>query len=232
MIGNRGEVRGPDDVKRWGPRWSRHVGRFLAHVYWHTRVYGAETFPEAGPVIVASNHIGVIDGPLLHGVVPRGSHFIVKKEFFTAKIGFLMDWAGQIPVDRANGRSSLAIARTFLEEGRVVGIFPEGTRGAGRAEQVRAGVAWLALQTGAPIVPAACLGTRPKGASVGYVPRPRADLHVVFGEAFSLGGFPKGREGTAAAIAKVSEELRSHVDAAVALTGVELPGDEGTRTSS
>lgn len=218
-----------DDLRRWGPNWSRHVGTFLAKGYWNTSIIGAESFPKEGPVIVASNHIGVADGPLLHGCLPRGSHILVKKEFFTSKLGFLMDWAGQIPVDRANGRPALTTAKQLLNEGRVVGIFPEGSRGKGGAEDVRAGVAWLEVNSAAPIVFAACLGTRPDGESVGYIPPPRSKLHVVLSEPYVLPEVPKGREGIAAAITHIGRELRSHVADAVELTGVRLPGDEGTR---
>ncbi|MDX5399545.1 MAG: 1-acyl-sn-glycerol-3-phosphate acyltransferase, partial [Actinomycetes bacterium] len=170
------------DIRRWGPVWSRRVGWFLDHVWWDTRVWGAEHVPAEGPVIVASNHIGVVDGPVLHGAIPRGSNIIVKQEFFESRLGFLMDWAGQIPVDRSAGRAALVVALELLKEGRLVGIFPEGSRGAGSLQAVKAGVAWLALNSGAPVVPAACLGTRPMGASVGHVPKPRSKLHVVFGE--------------------------------------------------
>ncbi|NLI19845.1 MAG: 1-acyl-sn-glycerol-3-phosphate acyltransferase [Actinomycetales bacterium] len=218
------------DIKRWGPVWSRRVGWFLDHVWWNTTVLGAENVPRTGPVIVASNHIGVVDGPVLHGAIPRASHIIVKQEFFDSKLGFLMDWAGQIPVDRSSGRAALVVARDLLQEGRLVGIFPEGARGTGDVQGVKAGVAWLAAQTGAPVVPAACLGTRPRGASVGHVPRPRARLWVVFGEPLVLPtDLPRGKAGTQEAIRLVSEHMARHVEAAVARTGVALPGDAGRR---
>ncbi|MDD9207020.1 lysophospholipid acyltransferase family protein, partial [Georgenia sp. 10Sc9-8] len=160
--GTRRPVRA-EDVYRWGPVWSRRVGWLLDHGYWNTHVHGTEHVPATGPVIIASNHTGVVDGPLLHGAIPRGSHVIVKQEFFDSPIGFLMTWAGQIPVDRSSGRAALNVAQQLLEEDRVVGIFPEGTRGRGDASSVKAGVAWLAVRTGAPVVPAACLGTRRTG---------------------------------------------------------------------
>lgn len=205
------------------------MGKFLAKGYWNTTIIGREHFPKDGPVLVACNHIGVIDGPLLHGCLPRGSHILVKKEFFESKLGFLMDWSGQIPVDRQNGRASLVTAKSLLDEGRVVGIFPEGSRGAGKVEDVRAGVAWLEVNTGAPIVFAACLGTRPEGASVGHVPPPRAKLHVVLSEPQTIPDLQRGRAGIAQAIDFIGRGLRVHVENAVELTGVRLPGDEGTR---
>lgn len=225
----RGELTDVSQLKLWGPSWARKVGQFLAYGYWHTTVHGREHFPATGPVIVASNHIGVVDGPLVFGVLPRNSHFLVKKEFFTSPLGFLMDWAGQVPVDRSNGRTALAIGKELLDDGRVVGIFPEGHRGGGRADTVKAGVAWLAVHSGAPIVPAACLGTRPAGASVSYVPRPRARLQVVLGEPFQVGVTGTGRQAVTDAIDVIAARMQQHVADAVALTGIELPGDTGRR---
>ncbi|MEE6272431.1 lysophospholipid acyltransferase family protein [Georgenia wangjunii] len=244
----------PEDILRWGPGWSRPVGWVLDHVYWSTTVTGAEHVPTEGPVIIASNHTGVVDGPVMHGAIPRGSHFLVKQEFFTSRIGFLMRWAGQIPVDRASGRAALVVAQKMLEEGRVVGIFPEGNRGRGDVASARAGVAWLAVRTGAPVVPAAILGTRPTGRKVGYVPPPRARLHVAFGAPIDVsvaaddggigagtgaddgggapgttgagrGAAPNGRAAMAAAVAAIRDGLADHVRDAVRVTGVKLPAD-------
>lgn len=222
---SRGQRVRPEDIYRWGPAWARQVGRFLNHVWWSTTVHGAERVPAEGPVIIASNHVGIVDGPVVFGAVPRGSHFLVKQEFFDSRIGFLMTWAGQIPVDRASGRGALAAGKSMLEEGRVVGIFPEGTRGAGDASSVRAGVAWLAVNTGAPVVPAACLGTRLPGDKRGHVPGPRSKLHVVFGDPLML-DMPEGtsrRDRMSGAMDLIGAGLAAHVRDAVALTGVPLP---------
>jgi 1-acyl-sn-glycerol-3-phosphate acyltransferase len=221
----RGQSVRPEDIYRWGPIWARQVGRFLNHIWWSTTVHGAEKVPSEGPVIIASNHVGIIDGPVVFGAVPRGSHFLVKQEFFDARIGFLMTWAGQIPVDRASGRAALAVGRSMLEEGRVVGIFPEGTRGGGDASSVRAGVAWLAINSGAPVVPAACLGTRLPGDRRSHVPGPRSKLHVVFGDPITLDAADGAsrRERMTAAMDLIGAGLSAHVRDAVALTGVPLP---------
>lgn len=229
MAAAKGKTRGqavrPDDIYRWGPTWSRRVGWALDHLWWNTTVHGAEHVPTAGPVIIASNHTGIVDGPVLHGALPRGSHILVKQEFFDSSMGFLMTWAGQIPVDRASGRAALAVGKAMLDEGRVVGIFPEGTRGRGAVTEVRAGVAWLAVNSGAPVVPAACLGTRRTGDPRGYVPPPRAKLDVVFGTPIVLDP-PAGasrRERMDHAMTRIGAGLQAHVEHAVALTGVPLP---------
>lgn len=212
----------PSDIVRWGPVWSRRVGWFLAHAWWNTTVVGAEHVPAAGRVLIAPNHTGIIDGPLVHGALPRGSHFLVKEEFFTSRLGFLMRWSGQIPVDRTNGRPALDAARVLLEEDRCVGVFPEGTRGRGDVASARAGIAWLAVHTGTPVVPCAVLATRPPGTPRGYVPRPRSRLYVQFGPPVPVVA-GSGRR----AIAETMEAVRSAMVAlladATARTGLELP---------
>lgn len=214
----------PGRVRRWGPNWSRHVGWALDHLWWRTTVVGAHNVPRTGPVLIAPNHTGIIDGPVAHGAVPRGSHFLVKQEFFESRIGFLMDWAGQIPVDRRNGRPALQVAAELLAEGRCVGVFPEGTRGRGDVSAARAGVAWLAVHTGAPVVPCAILGTRPPGTPRSHVPRPGARLYVEFGEpiAVAQGG---GRREIAAVMRTVLQAMVALLAGAQERSGLRLPPD-------
>lgn len=215
---------GAAGILRWGPVWSRRVGWALDHLWWNTTVVGADRIPSAGPVLIAANHTGAIDGPLVHGALPRGSHFLVKQEFFDSRFGFLMRWAGQIPVDRGNGKPALEAARTLLTEGRVVGVFPEGTRGRGDVAAARAGVAWLAVHTGTPVVPCAVLGTRPAGKSAGYVPGPRSRLYVEFGEPLPVaaGG---GRREIAATISAVQTAMVDLLAGASQRSGLSLAGD-------
>lgn len=225
---SRGQRVKPDDILRWGPVWSRRVGAALAHGWWDTTVYGSSFVPQEGRVIVASNHTGIVDGPLLHGVIPRSSHILVKQEFFDSPIGFLMTWAGQIPVDRRAGRAALQVGKALLEEERLVGIFPEGTRGSGNVSKVHAGVAWLATQTGAPIVPAAVLGTRPPGTPKNYISPPRSRLAVLFGPPTHV-HIPEGTTGRKAislAMDQIGSLLADHVAKAVDFTGMPLPVDE------
>lgn len=223
--GTPGQVVRPADIRRWGPIWSRRVGQFLAYGVWNTTVIGRENMPATGRVVVAANHTGIIDGPLLHGALPRGSHFIIKEEAFYGIIGVLMRGAGQIPVDRKSGRAALVTALAMLTEDRVVGVFPEGTRGRGDVSDAKAGVAWLAVRSQAPVVPIAILGTRRKGDKRSRIPGFRAKLYVVIGEPFvpadpELG---TGRAAVTEAMSTVQTRLTRHVDAAIARTGVDLP---------
>lgn len=215
----------------FGPVWSRQVGRFLARVWWDTRVVGADRVPAQGPVLFAANHTGVVDGPLLLGVAPRPAHILVKEEMFAGPVGAVLRAAGQIPVDRSGGRAALATALGVLRRGGAVGVFPEGNRGRGDASSARAGVAWLAVHGEAPVVPVAILGTRRTGESVGHVPPPRRRLHVEFGAPVPVTwGELSGRSAVSAAVEGVRQALAELVDAAARRTGVTLPTDDPNRT--
>lgn len=215
----------PGTPSRWGPVWSRRVGWFLAHVVWATRVVGADRVPRTGPVILSANHIGLADGPLLHGVAPRGTHILIKQEMFRGPIGWVLHRAGQIPVDRTNGRPALAAALGVLRRGDVVAIFPEGNRGRGDGSSARAGVAWLAVASGAPVVPVAILGTRRAGERVGRLPGPRRRLVVEIGEPVHV-EVPEGtprRDAVGLAHEQLRRALADHVVAASVRHGVPLP---------
>ncbi|WP_286961817.1 MULTISPECIES: lysophospholipid acyltransferase family protein [Arsenicicoccus] len=179
-------------------------------------VLGRASFPASGPVVLVANHSGVLDGPLVAAVAPRTPHFLVKQELYAGRVGRLLLRLGQIPVDRTTGdRQALASARTVLDAGGVVGVFPEGTRGTGEVAAVQQGAAWLVLQTGAQVVPVACVGTRAPGRGAGSLPRPGARMVVAFGEPFSVEapvGVP-GRERLRLATSQIHEHLREHVAA-------------------
>jgi 1-acyl-sn-glycerol-3-phosphate acyltransferase len=218
-----------------GPRWSRWIGRFLARVVWNTRVAGQANVPAAGPVLLAANHTGLLDGPLLHGVVPRPSHVLVKEEMFWGPIGWILHAAGQISVDRDDGgRAALTSALGVLRRGGVVGVFPEGNRGRGDATSARAGIAWLALNGHAPVVPVAVLGTRRTGESVNKVPWPRRRLAIAFGEPLVIQRAPgtSGRVAIEEANEAIRVALSALVDATSARTGLVLPTDDPQRERS
>ena len=217
---------GPQAPSRWGPRWSRWVGRVLARGLWRTEVRGIQHVPGTGPVIVVANHLGLIDGPLVHGLLRRGSHFLITRDMFRGVLGALLLGAAQIPVD-GGGREALARGRQVLLREGIVGVFPEGTRGQGMADQVQGGAAWLGLHTEALIVPVAIFGTRRTGEGVNVWPSPRRRILVEFGVPHSLTPPPdlKGRARQQWAEATVATVLRDHVSAVAATTDIELPTD-------
>ncbi len=174
----------------------------------------------------------MLDGPLVYSANwSRSVHFLVKKEMFRGFFGWVLHQVGQIPVDRSGGdRTALTAAVAVLRDGGAAGIFPEGSRGRGDVAAVRTGIAWIALQSGAPVVPVAVLGTRRTGERHGGLPRLFRHLHVVHGEPFHLvrpDGVP-GKQALAMAAEQVRLRLVAHVEASVALTGESLPDDPGT----
>lgn len=214
---------------RTPPRWARPIGRFLLHGVWRTDVHGGEHVPDDGPVVVVANHIGLMDGPLLVGAVPRPMAVLVRRGMFVGPLGWLLRASGQIAVDDADGgRSALAAARSVLRSGGVVGVFPEGSRGRGDAADARAGAAWLALGTGAVVVPAAVLGTRRTGESVHRPPGLWRRLAIEFGPPMRLERAPgaSGREAVEAANGQIRAGLAAVVAAAVERTGIALPEDD------
>ena len=213
------------------PAWSLRIGRFLAHGVWAAEVTGAHHVPLDGPVILAANHTGVVDGPLVIGVAPRPVHMMVKEAAFVGPVGTVLRAAGHIPVDGTGGRPALVAATAVLRRGDAVGIFPEGNRGRGDAATAFGGVAWLAVNGGAPVVPCAVLGTRRTGEGVGHIPGLRRRVVVEFGEPLHL----ERRTGVSGrdAIAHANETIRMTLSALVMRaserTGIALPTDDPNR---
>jgi len=158
-------------------------------------VLGAENVPAEGPVIMASNHLSVLDSFVLPIVLDRQIVFIGKSEYFTGTgvrgrltAGF-MRGVGTIPVDRSGGRSGEAALHTglaHLATGGIFGIYPEGTRSPdGRLYRGKTGVARLAIESGAPVVPVAMIGTDVAQPIGRRLPRPMR-IGVVFGEPLVL----------------------------------------------
>ena len=142
------------------------LGPWLRLIF-RPQVEGREHLPDEGPAIIASNHISFSDSIFMPLMVKRKVTFVAKAEYFTGKglKGFLIRMffmgAGTIPVDRAGGRAAQAAIDTglrLLREGRLFGIYPEGTRSPdGRLHRGKTGVARLALESGAPVIPVAML---------------------------------------------------------------------------
>jgi 1-acyl-sn-glycerol-3-phosphate acyltransferase len=154
-------------------------------------VRGLRNVPGTGPVIIASNHLSFSDSIFMPLVVPRKVTFLAKSEYFTSpgpkgllkKLTFIA--LGQVPVDRSGGRRSeaaLIAGLKVLAEGKCLGIYPEGTRSPdGRLYKGRTGIARLAIESGAPIIPVAMFNTekiQPTGTVVPKVMR----VAMIFGE--------------------------------------------------
>lgn len=194
---------------------------------WDINERGEWYVPSDGPVIIASNHIGWLDGPLLIATTPRPAHALVKKESFTGKHGVLLRFAGQIKVDR-DGTDAGAVRRAVqaLRAGQPVVLYPEGTRGDGEFTAIKGGIGYLALVTGAPIVPVAIFGTRKAGEASDARPEKGARIDVIYGPPiqFMNHSWPREKESVTEATEQIHEHLLAHLADAKTKTNLELPG--------
>jgi 1-acyl-sn-glycerol-3-phosphate acyltransferase len=215
----------PQIPSGWTMAWSRPVGWALDHLLYRTSVTGRDNVPTGGPAIFAGNHISFLDGPVMFGASPRPMHILVKQEMFKGFLGRVLTASGQLPVDRTGDRAALQRCKEVLDAGRCVGILPEGTRGSGAAADINRGVAWLALNSGAPVVPVAILGTRKGSEHLDSVPRPGRRFHVSFGNALTLTrrAGESGRASMDRAALEIRDALSGHVRDSIQLTGQALP---------
>lgn len=132
----------------------------LTFVY-RVKITGREHVPDSGPCILAANHVSVMDGFFLGIAVTRQVRFMAKAELHRVPIvKQILEGAGAFPVERgADAGRAIAAGVTLLEQGAVVGVFPEGTSLPDRKRGYKRGAARLALATGAPLVPVALVGT-------------------------------------------------------------------------
>ncbi|AOX65215.1 MULTISPECIES: 1-acyl-sn-glycerol-3-phosphate acyltransferase [unclassified Curtobacterium] len=197
----------------------------LARMIWRPRIIGRKNIPKRGPVILASNHRSFIDSPTIGLLAPRKVFFLAKKEYFTGK-GFrgsvtrgFFEGIGAIGVERGAGsaaQEALDLGLERLRAGDAFAIYPEGTRSLdGRLYRGRTGVAWLALTSGAPVVPVALTGTQDVQPVGSRVPK-LAKVTVEFGTPLDLSGFGEASSGRA----------RRHATDAVMAAIQELSGQE------
>ena len=217
MTPEHGAVPGPR-----GAAVGRRIGIGLMNTLWRPRVLGAWRVPSVGPAILAVNHAHNIDGPMLMGTSPRPVHFLVKQEAFTGPLDPFLRSIGQLPVDRSTtDRTAVTAALGVLRRGGLLGIFPEGTRGTGDFAELRGGLAYFALRSGAPVVPVAVLGSTRPGRLVRQLPPLRGRVDVVFGDAIEVGDGTGRRTRTAldAATATLQKRLAAHLEYAHRATG-------------
>ncbi|MET9491572.1 lysophospholipid acyltransferase family protein [Nocardia sp. NPDC006630] len=144
------------------------VGPFISLVN-RPKVEGVENIPPDGAAILAGNHLSFTDWLFTPLASPRRITYLAKAEYFTTPglkgrlQKFFFSGAGQYPIDRSSATAAegaLDSARKLLSEGRLVGLYPEGTRSPdGRLYKGKTGVARLALETGVPVIPVALIGT-------------------------------------------------------------------------
>lgn len=202
----------------------------LARLIYRPVIEGRANVPRRGPVILAANHLSAFDSIVIPLVAPRPVAFLAKAEYFQGRglkgrlIRAFLTAINTIPVPRGDHRAaqaSLETAREVLAAGQAFGIHPEGSRSRdGRLYRGRTGVAWLALASGAPVVPVALKGTdhiQPVGSRLPRMGR----VTVRFGTPLRFTA-PSGAAAGARARRAATDEI---MEAIRALSGQE-PADE------
>jgi 1-acyl-sn-glycerol-3-phosphate acyltransferase len=177
--------------------------RTFARVVWRARVYGAHNVPVAGPLIIACNHVSYLDPPLLGSLCPRRISYMAKKELFVIPVlGGVIRALGAYAVDR-EGSATAAIKRSLqvLQDGGVVGIFPEGRRNRTGDALPQTGVGLLAARAQVSVVPACIRGTD-RALRL-------AQISVAFGRPIAP---PVGRKATRDDLAKFTGEIMKSID--------------------
>jgi len=178
-------------------------------------IIGLENIPKSGPVILASNHLSFIDSVFLPLVVPRRVAFLAKSDYFTGRgpkgwaTRVFLTAAGQLPIDRSGGKASedsLNTGLRVLGEGRILGIYPEGTRSPdARLYRGRTGVARMVLESGVPVIPVAMIDTEKAMPTGTRIPRVRR-IGIVIGAPLDFTRF-EGMEGDRFVLRSVTDEL-------------------------
>ncbi|MGH3666579.1 MAG: lysophospholipid acyltransferase family protein [Egibacteraceae bacterium] len=145
----------------------------LLNAVWRPHVDGREHIPAAGPAILAANHLSFLDSVFLPAALDRPLYYLGKSDYFDGWRRHFFENVGVMPVARQGGdagEASLRRGEEILRGGRLLGIYPEGTRSPdGRLYRGKTGLVRLALRTGAPVIPVGMIGTDrvlPTGAKV------------------------------------------------------------------
>jgi len=221
----------------------------LLRVAYQPWIRGSENLPATGGAILASNHLAVIDSFFLPLMMPREIVFLGKSDYVEGRglrgrfIAWFMRGVGLIPVDRSGGKASEAALNaglSRLSEGGLFGIYPEGTRSPdGRLYRGKTGVARLALESGAPVVPVAMIGTniaQPIGKRIPKLKR----IGVVMGEPMDFSRY-RGMENDRFVLRSITDEImyeimrlsgQEYVDMYAATAKARIAAGKTTDTAS
>ena len=190
------------------------IGPLLTTVF-RPWVRGLENVPKTGPAIVVCNHLSFVDSIFLPLMVDRQMAFLAKSDYFTGRgikgfvVRLFFQSAGQLPIDRSGGKASEASLNAglqVLEEGKVLGIYPDGTRSPdGKMYRGRTGVARMVLEAHVPVIPCAVVDTEkvmPLGSKFPVVHK----VGVIIGEPLDFSRF-EGMEGDRYVLRAITDEI-------------------------
>lgn len=178
----------------------------LLYPLYRVKVIGKENFPQEGGVLLCTNHIDNLDPPVVGMTCPRPVHFMAKEELFEAPIlKGLLPKINAFPVKRGmSDRQALRNALSLLKSGKVVGLFPEGTRSTdGVLQKGLAGAGFFALRGEAVVMPCAIIGP--------YKPFRR--LKVIYGKPIDMTTYREKRISAEEVTAVIMEEIQKLIDA-------------------
>lgn len=191
---------------------SRFILLVIVRLFFRLKIFGRDNLPDKGPYIVACNHASYLDPPILGAAMPRSARFLIQENLY--KKGFIGWWSRSIGCVRVKRQtrdiSALKEALRRLNKGRILGLFPEGTRSSdGNLKEAQAGIGFLSFKAKAPIIPAYVKGTRealPKHSrTIKLKP-----LSIYLGEKIEPSSFSKG-EGNKELYVKITKEVMSRI---------------------
>lgn len=202
-------------------RTARQVMGAVMATYLPTTVSGREYIPASGGVIVAANHLSLLDVPLLSYAIGRESRFPAKPELFSHALlaRFLLSLGG-FPLARGEGdRKALSFSERVIREGGVLAIFPEGSRSRdGILHPFHRGVALLAISGKVPIVPCAISGSGESLPPGALLPRP-ARIAIRFGPPEWPGPVAVDPASRKAESLRLTERVHEQIRSLLALSG-------------
>jgi len=184
---------------------SKYLAIFLLKIFCSFRVTGVKHIPSQGPCILVANHSSNLDPIVLGCASFRRVYFVAKEELFRNPLAsFFLRRLGAFPLRRGEGDKE-AVKRIFslLREGKVVGLFPEGTRNRGELGDFQRGALKLLLHAGVPVVVAGIKGTYESLPRDKKIPRP-FPIRVSFSSPFEVKGW---------SVEEVEKKIREEMEA-------------------
>ncbi len=200
------------------------------------RPHGLDDVPKSGPAIIAANHLSFLDSFFIPLVIKRRKvTYLAKADYFKSwKTAWFFKMVGQIPVEREGGERSqkaLEVALRVLGEGKLLGIYPEGTRSPdGFLHKGRTGVARLALTARVPVIPVGLIGTEDVMPKAAKMPRltGRVYVHVKFGKPLDFSRY-YGRERDRLVLRSVTDEIMYEI---MQLSGQQYRDEYASRAAT